>query len=62
MPAYRIYTVGDDGNFSNAPVFVVWADDKEAVEKAKQSIDAHALEIWDHNRLVARLPRSPPKE
>jgi hypothetical protein len=61
MPAYRIYTVGDDGNFSNAPEFVVCADDKEAVEKATQIINGRALEIWEHDRLVAQLPVSPPK-
>jgi hypothetical protein len=61
MPAYRIYTVGDDGNFSNAPEFIVCADDKEAVEKATQIINGRALEIWEHDRLVAQLPVSPPK-
>jgi hypothetical protein len=37
MPAYRIYTVGDDANFSNAPEFVVCADDKEAIERRRKS-------------------------
>jgi hypothetical protein len=34
MPAYRIYSEGDDGNFSSAPEFVECADDKEIVDKA----------------------------
>jgi hypothetical protein len=59
MRAYRIYAVGDDGNFSNAPDFVRCADDKEAVDKAMQGINGRALEVWDHDRLVAQLPRSP---
>jgi hypothetical protein len=59
MPAYRIYSVGDDGNFSNAPEFIECADDKAAVEKATQQLNGRALEIWDHDRLVAQLRPSP---
>jgi hypothetical protein len=62
MPSYRIYTIGDDGNFSSAPEFVVCADDKEAVEKATQRVNGQAVEIWEHGRLVARLLVSPLKE
>jgi hypothetical protein len=36
MPAYRIYTIGNEGYFSSAPVFVESADDKAAIEKAMQ--------------------------
>jgi hypothetical protein len=61
MPAYRIYISSDDGKFSSAPEFLVCADDKEAVEKATQSVNGQAVEIWDHDRLVARLLGSPPK-
>jgi hypothetical protein len=57
MPAYRIYTVGNDGYCSSAPAFVESADDKAAVEKAMQGKNRQALEIWDDIRLVARLPR-----
>jgi hypothetical protein len=59
MPAYRIYREGDDGNFSSAPEFVECADDKEVVDRAMQGMNDHALEIWEHDRLVAQLPRSP---
>jgi hypothetical protein len=58
MPAYRIYSVGNDGNFSSAPEFVECADDKEVVAKATQRLDGHALEVWEHDRLVARLRQS----
>jgi hypothetical protein len=57
MPAYRIYTIGNEGYFSSAPVFVESADDKAAIEKAMQKKNRQALEIWDDIRLVARLPR-----
>ena len=58
MPAYRIYTIGNEGYFSSAPVFVETADDKAAIEKAMQKKNRQALEIWDDIRLVARLPRA----
>jgi len=61
MPAYRVYTIRDDGNFSNASEFIECADDKEAIEKAMQTMNGYALEIWDHGRLIARLPGRPPK-
>ncbi len=54
MPAYRVYTIRDDGNFSNDSEFIECADDKEAIEKAMQTMNGYALEIWDHSRLIAR--------
>jgi hypothetical protein len=36
MPAYRIYTIGNDGYFSSAPAFVESTDDKAAIENAMQ--------------------------
>jgi hypothetical protein len=36
MPAYRIYSIGNDGYLSSAPEFGECDDDKDAVEKAMQ--------------------------
>jgi hypothetical protein len=58
MPKYRIFTVGRDAHFSGVPQTVECADDKEAVEKAMQLANGLDLEIWDHERMVARLPGS----
>jgi hypothetical protein len=58
---YRIYTVGSDGKFAGVPKVMECVDDEEVVAKAMQTIDGHDLEIWDTTRLVARLPRNPPK-
>jgi PII-like signaling protein len=61
MSTYRIFTVGRDQHFSGMPVIVECVDDKEAVDKAMQLANGRDLEIWDHKRMVARLPSSPPK-
>jgi len=60
MP-YIIYPVGRDQHFSGMPVIVECVDDKEAVDKAMHLANGRDLEIWDHKRMVARLPSSPPK-
>jgi hypothetical protein len=64
MPAYRIYSEGDDGNFSSAPEFVECADDNEAVDRAMHGMNGHALEIgnttvWSrsfHEALYGLIP------
>jgi hypothetical protein len=62
MPiSYRIYTIGCDGYLFGTPKVAECADDKDAVEKATQLAGGLEVEIWDHNRFVARLPGSPLK-
>lgn len=61
MSTYRIFTIGEDQHFTGMPVLVDCADDNAAVDKAMQLVDGHDLEVWDHKRMIARLPRSPPK-
>lgn len=56
MPRYRIFTVGRDAHFSGVPLIVECADGQEAVEKAMQLDTENDLEIWDHERMIARLP------
>jgi len=33
------------------------ADDRAAVESAKQLVDDHDIELWQRDRLIARFPR-----
>lgn len=40
-----------------APEAMECADDKEVAEKAMRAADGLDVEIWDHKRFVARLPR-----
>ena len=61
MPIYRIFTVGPDQHFLGMPEIVECVDDNEAIDKAMQFANGLDLEIWDPRRMVARLPRSPPK-
>ena len=56
MPEYRAYILGSDGHFYRA-VPLDCADDAEAMERAKQLLDGHDIELWQLDRKVARLDR-----
>jgi hypothetical protein len=63
MPtSYRFYNLGRGGHIIGDREIVECADDKEAIKKAMLKADHFDVEIWDENRLVARLPSSLPKE
>jgi hypothetical protein len=57
VPDYRVYVVGDDGHFRDAVPLVCETDD-EAIEKAKQLMDGHDLELWQLDRKVAEFKHS----
>jgi hypothetical protein len=52
MPEYRAYMVGHDGHFVDA-AHLICADDAEAIEKAKQLVDGHDVELWRLDRKIA---------
>ena len=54
MAEYRIYTEGSDGHFVDVQPLIC-GDDEEAVEKAKQILDGHDLQIWSGARYVRKL-------
>jgi hypothetical protein len=54
MADYRLYVIGSDGHFIRV-VDLRCADDKTAIEAARQFIGDHALELWQQDRLVAKL-------
>jgi hypothetical protein len=54
LAEYRIYTVGSDGHFIGFEPLVC-DDDAQAIEKAKQLLDGHDLQIWSGPRYVMRL-------
>ena len=58
MPDYRVYVIGMDGHFSSS-IPLECADDTEAMEKAKQLVDGHDVELWQRDRKVARFARKP---
>jgi hypothetical protein len=51
---YRAFTVGRDGHFMGIEPLVC-ADDAEAIERAKQLVVDHDVELWSGDRLVVRL-------
>jgi hypothetical protein len=45
MLDYRAYLIGSDGHFYNAVPLKCTSDD-EAIEKARQLVDGHDVELW----------------
>jgi hypothetical protein len=56
MPGYRAYVVGSDGHFINA-FELECADDTEAMERAKQLVDGHDIELWQLARKITVFKR-----
>jgi hypothetical protein len=56
-PDYRAYVLGIDGHrFLKAARFLSdHPDDVAAIAAAKTLVEGHDVELWDHNRFVARL-------
>jgi hypothetical protein len=52
---YRVCTLGPDGGFAAVEVLEA-ADDAQAVTTALIAASSFDVEIWDHQRFVARLP------
>ena len=52
MADYRVYLVGNDGNFCDV-VPLVCADDAEAIEHVQRLAVAHDVELWQLDRKVA---------
>ena len=57
MSEYRIYTLTSDGHISAPSAVVECADDQEALQKARQAVNGHDVELWNGRRLVTRLPQ-----
>ena len=58
MLDYRVYLIGSDGLFHNA-VPLKCGDDDEAIEKARQLVDGHDVELWQLDRKVAGVKSYP---
>jgi hypothetical protein len=52
MAEYRAYLLGSDDHFRKA-VHLICSDDAEAIEKAKQLVDGHDVELWQLDRKIA---------
>jgi hypothetical protein len=58
MAEYRAYTVGLDGHFVGSRILTC-SDDVEAIEKARQFVESHEIELWSGDRFVSRLVPKP---
>jgi hypothetical protein len=56
MQPYRVYLVGRHGRFRSS-IVLNCADDRTAIESAKQLIDGHDLELWQRDRMIERFER-----
>jgi|ERR1700730_17013360 hypothetical protein len=58
MAEYRIYVIGSHGHFIQV-INLDCADDKAAIESAKQFVGDHALELWQGDRHIAKFDPKP---
>jgi hypothetical protein len=66
MLDYRAYLIGGDGHFYNAVSIMPYnavplkcTNDDEAIEKARQLVDGHEVELWQLDRKVAAFKSYP---
>jgi hypothetical protein len=57
MADYRVYVIGSDGHFVKS-IHLDCADDKAAIESAKQLIDGADIELWQRDRKIATFDRT----
>jgi hypothetical protein len=57
---YRAYTIARDGHFNGIEP-MIFAEDAEAIGRAKSLVDGHDVELWSGDRLVVRLNHVSPK-
>ena len=54
MRMYRVYCFGGSGRITQAD-WIEAADDSGAIDPARNLLDCPRIEIWDRQRLVARI-------
>ena len=55
MALYRMYVLTDHDRIRVPPTIIDALDETAAVEEATLLLDGKAIEVWDQDRLVARL-------
>jgi hypothetical protein len=55
LSEYRLYQVDKFGHVTGPPDCFSCESDDAAIERAKQSVDGHDLELWQLDRLVIQL-------
>ena len=61
MQTYRIFLVDEQNQYKGAEVLEC-LDDQAALEHAGLYVDGSDVEVWEHERLVAKLTANQPPE
>ena len=61
MPAYRIFLVDEQDHYKGGEVLEC-ADGQAALAHARVYVDGCDVEVWEHERLVARLTPDQPAQ
>jgi hypothetical protein len=56
MPDFRVYFIGEDGHIVGVEQLANVAE-ADALEKARQLLDGHDIEVWEGERQVAVLSK-----
>ena len=56
------YLIDQNNRISGPATIVKCAGDFDAIEKAKQLVDGHDVELWERDRLVMRFFHDPTKK
>ena len=58
MPSYRLYRLDGAGKITTAD-WIDAEDDEAAKQAAELRVDSSTVELWDRNRLIARIEGKP---
>jgi hypothetical protein len=56
VPGYRVYALGEDGHIKGRTE-IDCPDDDAALERAKNLVDGHAVELWEGSRCIALIDK-----
>jgi hypothetical protein len=59
MPTHRVFLVDQQSHYTGGEVLEC-PDDEAAIEHGRKYVDGHDVEVWEHERLVARLTTERP--
>lgn len=63
-PIYRVFHISPMGKIAGPPGFIEAMNDDDALNQVRSLVDGHAVELWDRDRLIARIDpvnRDPPE-
>ena len=61
MAQYRAYAINTEGHIVRRFEFEAESDER-AMDQARSHLDGLDIEVWEHKRVVGKLPRQSPPE